>query len=262
MNKIPVIEAYKCLQGEGPLSGVPHILIRTTGCKLRCQFGNSFCDTPYASWKPEKPSVTYTDIDKLYKPADWCPNHTMITGGEPTMHKEFLIELINHIIYMVRERDEEHTITIETAGTDMIDFKSIVRGVNIVISLSPKLQSSTPVPGVILPFTDKVLSQSEHDMHEKNRTNIEAMKQLIDNADDYYLKPVINFTTEQQDLDELAELQEKLSVPNNKVWLMPAGVTNEQLSEVRKYLFDFCIQYQYNYTDRLQVITYGDKRGV
>jgi len=53
-KKIPVSELYTCLQGEGSLTGVPHILIRVTGCKLRCQFANSFCDTPYASWKPEK----------------------------------------------------------------------------------------------------------------------------------------------------------------------------------------------------------------
>ena len=44
-NKVqPLGETYTCLQGEGKYIGIPHILIRVTGCRLRCQFSNSFCD--------------------------------------------------------------------------------------------------------------------------------------------------------------------------------------------------------------------------
>ena len=32
-NTIPVNEMYTCLQGEGKLMGIPHILIRVTGCR-------------------------------------------------------------------------------------------------------------------------------------------------------------------------------------------------------------------------------------
>ena len=60
---LPINEIYACLQGEGKLMGVPHILIRVTGCRLRCQFANSFCDTPYSSWSPEKGK--YGAIDKV-----------------------------------------------------------------------------------------------------------------------------------------------------------------------------------------------------
>ena len=41
----PLGEAYTCLQGEGKYMGVPHILLRVTGCRLRCQFADSFCDS-------------------------------------------------------------------------------------------------------------------------------------------------------------------------------------------------------------------------
>ena len=63
---IPINEMYTCLQGEGKLMGVPHILIRVTGCRLRCQFADSFCDTPYSSWKPEKGRFTYDDVRDFY----------------------------------------------------------------------------------------------------------------------------------------------------------------------------------------------------
>ena len=41
-KKQPIGEVYTCLQGEGKYIGIPHILLRVTGCRLRCQFSNSF----------------------------------------------------------------------------------------------------------------------------------------------------------------------------------------------------------------------------
>jgi 7-carboxy-7-deazaguanine synthase len=87
----PLGEAYTCLQGEGKYMGIPHILIRVTGCRLRCQFANSFCDTPYASWKPEKGKYTLNDVVKFYEDNKHI-KHTMITGGGPTIHSKLLQE--------------------------------------------------------------------------------------------------------------------------------------------------------------------------
>jgi 7-carboxy-7-deazaguanine synthase len=44
-----ISEIFYSIQGEGELTGVPSVFIRTSGCNLRCRW----CDTPYASWKPE-----------------------------------------------------------------------------------------------------------------------------------------------------------------------------------------------------------------
>ena len=89
---LPINEIYTCLQGEGKLTGVPHILIRVSGCRLRCQFANSFCDTPYSSWAPEKGKYSYEDIHEFYNKHKSI-KHTMITGGGPTLHSGMLIAL-------------------------------------------------------------------------------------------------------------------------------------------------------------------------
>jgi len=246
-NKVqPLGETYTCLQGEGKYIGIPHILIRVTGCRLRCQFSNSFCDTPYASWKPEKGKYTLNDIVKFYEDNPHI-KYTMITGGGPTLHPELLKELC------VIGKKYNHTITIETEGSEFVQTRGDF------ISLSPKLSNSTPRPGTWMVWAHREVTEKDKEQHEKWRCNYDAMQQLIDYHLDYQLKPVIS---NEEDLVEVKELQKILGVPNDRVWLMPEGLVEEQLNERRRWLMELCTREGYNFTDRLHIIAYGDKRGV
>ena len=242
----PLGETYTCLQGEGKYIGIPHILIRVTGCRLRCQFSESFCDTPYASWKPEKGKFTLNDIVKFYEDNPHI-KYTMITGGGPTIHPELLKELC------VIGKKYNHTITIETEGSEFVETEADC------ISLSPKLSNSTPQPGTWMPFANREVTEKDKQQHEKWRCNYDAMKKLIEYHPDYQLKPVISIET---DLNEVEDLQNILGIPNDKVWLMPEGLVTEELNKRRVWLMELCQNYGYNFTDRLHIIAYGDKRGV
>ena len=120
---------FYTIQGEGALTGVPSVFIRTSGCNLRCRW----CDTPYASWEPEGRDWSLDEIvaEVRQHPA----RHCVITGGEPMVAKE-LPELLSMLA------DAGYHLTIETAGTVPPD--GIPCG---LASLSPKLSNSTPPPG-------------------------------------------------------------------------------------------------------------------
>tara|TARA_X000001382_G_scaffold127079_1_gene114463 strand:+ start:3011 stop:3760 length:750 start_codon:yes stop_codon:yes gene_type:complete len=242
----PIGELYSCLQGEGKYIGIPHILIRVSGCKLRCQFRDSFCDTPYASWKPEKGKFTLDDIVDFYEVNSQI-KHTMITGGGPTSHPKLLKELCRI------GKDYNHLVTIETEGSEFVQTNADC------ISLSPKLSNSTPIPGTYMPYIDREVTEKDRLKHEKWRCNYDAMEQLIYNHSDYQLKPVIS---SEEDLTELDYIQDRLDIPNEKVWLMPEGVTDDELTKRRRWLMEYATEHGYNFTDRLHIIVYGDKRGV
>ena len=100
-----ISEIFYSVQGEGILTGVPSIFIRTSGCNLRCRW----CDTPYASWKPEGTELSVDAI--LTKLQDWpAARHVVLTGGEPMVAKD-----IDSLIRQIRTAG--YHLTIETAGT-------------------------------------------------------------------------------------------------------------------------------------------------
>lgn len=261
-NKIlPIIDLHTCLQGEGKLAGVPHILVRLSGCNLRCAFKDSCCDTPYSSFNPEKGKYTLQDIANL------CSDHLyidniMITGGEPCLHLEFLQEILKD-----EDCDHPNSITIETNGSIPIPFELMTK-VSLV-SISPKLSSSIPTREK-MERLGLEYSESLECRHRNTRENIQNIVDWMINASGYQLKYVIG---SEEDLNEVEEQLDKITNEltdreedefalflRQNVYLMPEGVTQEQISAKRVWLMEECLKRGFNYSDRLQILAYGNKR--
>src|ERR1700755_1656805 len=100
-----ICEIFHSIQGEGKLTGVPSVFVRTSGCNLRC----SWCDTPYASWNPEGKPLRVEEIVTAVQ-AHRAARHVWRPGGEPMIAKELAV-LAGELRLL------GYHITIETAAT-------------------------------------------------------------------------------------------------------------------------------------------------
>ncbi|MCK9256393.1 MAG: 7-carboxy-7-deazaguanine synthase QueE, partial [Bacteroidales bacterium] len=76
-GKIPLLEEFYSIQGEGFNTGKAAYFIRTGGCDLACHW----CDSK-ETWKPE--IHEFIEIDAILKRVESRPADTIvITGGEP-----------------------------------------------------------------------------------------------------------------------------------------------------------------------------------
>jgi len=247
-NKIlPIVEVYTCVQSEGKLSGIPHILIRTSGCTLRCQFSDTdFCDSWYTSWHPDKGAWTWNKIIELYNSNPQI-KHTMITGGSPTMHSDLLCFMTNEL------HSRGQYITLETEGSKFVENCHID-----LLSLSPKLSNSLPRIGSITPKGSKV-EKRDLIRHEKYRKNYVAMYQWIQSSKDYQYKPVIGDKSQIKEIEELAEV---LNIPIDKFWVMAAGGSRDVLESNLMWTLELCIEKGWNFVPRFHILIFNDQRGV
>lgn len=222
-----ISEVFYSVQGEGVLTGVPSVFVRTSGCNLRC----SWCDTPYTSWKPEGADFAIDAIVDQVR-AFSTARHVVITGGEP-MIANGMVELSERL------RALDLHITFETAGTVFAPVACDL------MSISPKLANSTP-EGVF------------HDRHEQLRLQPEVLKQLTSNYD-YQLKFVV---ANESDLAELQAIASIVNAPPEKIILMPEGISGDILSERGVWIAELCKKYGYRFGSRLHVYLYGNRRGV
>jgi 7-carboxy-7-deazaguanine synthase len=131
-SKLPVVEKFYSIQGEGEKMGYPSIFIRLGGCNLTCEgFGCQLespktgeiiigCDsiravsahfkdtwTMYEDWKSLVEDVNRLVMDNYQKPI------IIITGGEPMLHRNNSV-LIDTIEYYI---SRDYGVWFETNGT-------------------------------------------------------------------------------------------------------------------------------------------------
>lgn len=251
-NKVlPIVELYPAVQSEGSRSGMPTIVIRTTGCTHRCWFGEGgWCDSWYTSIHPEKGKYTFNDIIEMYNKYPFT-REMMLTGGSPTMHPD----LVNELTHFAYQRGI--FMTIETEGSHFIETDYPIG----LVSLSPKFSNSTPRIGVLTP-QGKEVDQKMIDQHNKLRLNKEAIEQMLNYHDDFHFKPVVNPIEMWDVWEEIEDFMHEMDISKRKTWIMPPGDTREELIRVYPMVMNFCRDNGYNFTGREHIIAFDTKREV
>lgn len=140
--KLPVMEIFYSLQGEGIYAGSAACFVRLGGCDVGCHW----CDVK-ESWAAEKHAFL-SPQDVLAR----LPSHArmiVITGGEPLMWD---LEFLTHLL-----KDKGYRLHIETSGAYPLS------GVFDWICLSPK-KKKLPLPHIYSKAHElKMVIHNRHD---------------------------------------------------------------------------------------------------
>jgi 7-carboxy-7-deazaguanine synthase len=225
-----IAEIYRSVQGEGLLTGVPSVFVRASGCNLRCWF----CDTPYASWRPEGRDMATDEI--VAQVEEWDTRHVVVTGGEPMLFAE-LIPLCERL------RAAGRHLTVETAGTLYLPV------VCDLMSVSPKFASSAPSAEAYPHW---------HRRHERERHRPDVIRRLIAEYT-YQIKFVIDSREDLEFVEiYLAEFPE---TARERVLLMPQGIEQIELDARAAWLQPYCEAEGLIFCPRKQIEWFGPVRG-
>ncbi|MEZ5957354.1 MAG: 7-carboxy-7-deazaguanine synthase QueE [Hyphomonadaceae bacterium] len=235
-------EIFRSIQGEGPAIGRPRTFVRLSGCNLHCVW----CDTAY-TWNWVGTPFAHVRNMKFEIGAEMVklgaaetaarinalPSEgVVITGGEPLLQSEGVIELIDTL----RENNPRAVIEIETNGS-IVPIEDLVERIDHFV-VSPKLAHSGNEAALAL--------------------NHEALSRFAKMAS-ASLKFVARDAT---DVGVAATIASRHEFPPQRVYIMPEGTTSEALLARGPALIDTVIAHGFNYSDRLHIHLFGQKRGV
>lgn len=143
-RRLPLVEDFYTIQGEGFHAGKPAYFIRLGGCDVGCRW----CDAKY-TWNPKL--YPPTDVATIVARATACPAQAIvITGGEPLLYP------LDVLTGTLREKGLE--IFLETSGTHPFS------GVFNWVCLSPKRQQPPLEEAFARADELKVIVESEEDL--------------------------------------------------------------------------------------------------
>lgn len=256
MTNVAVAEDFYTVQGEGEYVGTPAVFLRLAGCNLSCGFvGRSVQDVDPAEDDPVDGATWICDTADVWRQADSAPTpqelkerwqdegwlehirdgaHIVLTGGEPTLekHQKSFVEFYGKLL----KDDVVPFVEVETNGTiePGSEFDRYVNQYNVSVKLS----------------------NSGHDASE--RLKDEPMAWHAEN-DSSTFKFVVS---RELDIKEVREIQMKYGIENEDVLLMPAGLSQEQLSETYPSVVELCKKEGYRFSQRLHVTIYDQMTGV
>ena len=190
----------------------------------QCNLRCDFCDSKY-TWQDEKEMSIDEVIAEVNK---YNCHHIMISGGEPLLQQDDLIKLMEQLL----ETNLFYTFEIESNGT--IVPKKRLAELTDLFTISPKFNQTLEYNSVFNHIEDLA-----------ERPQI-VFKFVVDKGDDF--AQILTFVY-------------KNNKAGHEVFLMPCATSVIEMAERLKFITDFAKEYNFRVTPRLQILTYGNKRG-
>lgn len=232
---------FNTTQGEGLTQGYVATFVRLSYCNLHC----SWCDA-YYTWQPEyvnhkeppnvSPVLNILEKVKEFEHIGANPNYrgwlrAVITGGEPLLFQDKLEVLVFYLLI------SGYDVEIETNGTIV---PSLFLQRFCQFNVSPKLSNNLndPKKRRIIPKAINTLKKCKKVQFKFVVSKLEDWDEIQND----YIKP--------------------FNIDEGLICLMPEGDTWEKLDKTRHTVIKLCLDNKIRYSDRFQIIAWGNKRGV
>lgn len=211
----------------------------------------NYCDT-YTGILPEFSRFwkTYTTEElatEIYNLIASNSNYTdlsdvdlVFTGGEPLLHQDSIIELLEYIKTQPYGKLSQN-VTFETNGTVAISEKNIDRFKeynkhnNVTFSISPKISSAN------------------YSFNETCKAHVPVNLEQVSNAT--ILKYVVKEEADIEMVKLYTECYKKAGWIGNGIFLMPCGgKADPSFDKTQETVYDLCVKYGYCFSPRLQMI--------
>lgn len=212
MLMLEVSEIFHSIQGEGTNMGEPAIFLRLAGCNLDCEW----CDTKYAR---EGEEMTMEDVGARI--ISYHCNRLVITGGEPMLQNEEVLELVKLLEPYDIKMSLETNGTIAPTDINFADYFDY-------ITVSPKIHKHV------------------------NRSAINYFKQY-----GAVFKFVVGDT---DDLGDVHTFCSVYNLDPSNVILMPLTFDDYKIGD-DEWIVEHCKRFGFRYSPRLQVLLWGYERG-
>ena len=220
LARVPLVEIFASLQGEGRFVGVPMTFVRVAVCPLRCRY----CDTPHSYRAPAYfPVGDEADAREIKNPVDaesaielqrmvreqadyrYPTSIVSLTGGEPLLYPDFVAE------FGARVRASGGRLHLETAAHDP---SALAQCLGAVDHLSADLKLS------------ETMSAQGGYPTELLAANLECVRLGVDAGVSVDIKVVLTNRTDPGGLAErLASLRQYADLDTDQVQLILQPVT-------------------------------------
>jgi 7-carboxy-7-deazaguanine synthase len=253
--KLPVSEQFLSMQGEGPNTGRPSYFLRLKSCNLLCGGIGTDKDGLLhdgATWRCDTVEVWLKGVEKTLEQISndfgenfrrnilFGPHRLIITGGEPLLHQKNVGKFLEFINIWPEDRlgGSECFAEIETNGTITPNDKRFDNWVG-QYNVSPKLSNSG------MPIQKRLRPDTLNWFTNDTRT-------------------VWKFVV--KDLYDVEEVMNTFILPYHlhpyTVWMMPAADNRKDLADISELIAKICIDYGFNFSNRLHVQIWDKKTGV